>query len=557
MRALTFLLLLTIGLGADAGGIDSVRLRAESERSRVVFDLADAVTYRAFQMKNPNRVVIDIQNTAYPKNLSLPAPTDSSDAHLFNVLQRMRYAVRNEGDLRIVLDLNDGVDLQHTLLPPRQAYGHRLVIDLYRQHGSQTRMAAPIPKPSSKEHIITPATAIPKSNVMVENKELDSENDTAKTLVERSVPSSKILTGETPKLAVPAGSSDNGARALALLNGEKAIVDTDSSTTKEPKPSLQKISTQKKVSSSPEATTVNSKQVETPASQTTSKKPPRNVVIAIDAGHGGHDVGAIGPKGTYEKNIVLQISRELAATINKQQGMRAILTRSSDYYVGLRDRMQRARRQEADLFISIHADAFKDRRVSGSSVYVLSQHGASSEAARWLAENENAADLVGGVSLGDKDDVVKSVLLDLSQTASIDASIDAADTVLAALKKIGKVHKPAVQHAGFMVLKSPDIPSLLVETAFISNPKEEAKLRSKRYQRKLARALTDGVMRYFNENPLPDTRFAENYRRRHKVNSGDTLSEIAERYAVSMESIKLANEMSRDRVRTGEILTIP
>lgn len=536
MRALTFLLLLSIGHGLSAGGIESVRLRAETERSRVVFDLQDAVTYRAFQMKNPARIVIDFQNIAYPKSLSLPVGNDGDDS--FAVLKRMRYAVRNEKGLRIVLDLNDGVDLQHTMLPPRQDYGHRLVVDLYRKDSNRTQLPTSTAETKAKQTVVADATKLE-----------------TKKIGERAAESAQTIV-PPPEIAT---NGDNGARALALLNGKKDAAGNESSMAPKESgapagksPERRTVSTT--VDSAPKQARAKSTEL---AKSPDTLKPPRNVVVAIDAGHGGHDVGAIGPKGTYEKNIVLQISRELAATINKQPGMRAILTRSSDHYVGLRDRMQRARQQEADLFISIHADAFKDRRVSGSSVYVLSQHGASSEAARWLAENENAADLVGGVSLGDKDDVVKSVLIDLSQTASIDASIDAADTVLAALKKIGKVHKPTVQHAGFMVLKSPDIPSLLVETAFISNPTEEAKLRSKRYQRKLARALTDGVMRYFNQNPLPDTRFADNYQRQHKVNNGDTLSEIAERYAVSMESIKLANEMSRDRVRAGEILTIP
>ena len=281
----------------------------------------------------------------------------------------------------------------------------------------------------------------------------------------------------------------------------------------------------------------------------------RDIVVAIDAGHGGEDVGAIGPSGVYEKDIVLAISRELVAAINRLDGMRGVLVRTGDYYIGLRERMVKARAAEADLFISIHADAFKDRRVQGSSVYVLSQRGASSEAARWLAENENASDLIGGVSLDDKDDVLKSVLLDLSQTASLDASIDAANAILSGLKRLGKVHKRDVQHAGFMVLKSPDIPSLLIETAFISNPDEERRLRSKTFQRELAASMATGIRAYFEHNTPPGTRLAE--ARRHRVSRGDTLSVIAERYDVSMESIKLANNLSGDGVRLGEVLKIP
>ncbi len=229
----------------------------------------------------------------------------------------------------------------------------------------------------------------------------------------------------------------------------------------------------------------------------------RDIIIAVDAGHGGEDPGAIGPNGTHEKKVVLQIARKLVEAINRERGLRAVLTRSGDYYLPLRKRVELARRHKADLFISIHADAFTNRRVSGSSVYVLSNRGASSEHARWLAERENASDLIGGVSLDDKDSLLASVLLDLSQTASLEASIDVAEEVLAGLKKVGRVHKPGVESAAFAVLKSPDIPSLLVEAAFISNPQEEKKLNSSAYQRKLASAVAAGVKRYFEDN-APD-----------------------------------------------------
>ena len=234
----------------------------------------------------------------------------------------------------------------------------------------------------------------------------------------------------------------------------------------------------------------------------------RDIVVAVDAGHGGEDPGAIGPHGTYEKTVVLKIAKELVKMINRERGMRAILTRKGDYYVPLSKRMELARRQKADLFISIHADAFTNRKVSGSSVYILSSRGASSEHARWLAEQENASDLVGGVSLDDKDNQLAAVLLDMSQTASEEASIDAAGKVLAGLKKVGKVHKPGVESAAFAVLKSPDIPSMLVETAFISNPQEEKKLRSSSYRKKLARAMASGIKRYFQLNAPEDTLLA-------------------------------------------------
>lgn len=231
----------------------------------------------------------------------------------------------------------------------------------------------------------------------------------------------------------------------------------------------------------------------------------RDFVVAVDAGHGGEDPGAIGPRGTHEKAVVLQIAKKLARALNQERGIRAVLTRTGDYYLPLRKRIELARRHKADLFISIHADAFTNPRVRGSSVYVLSSRGASSEHARWLAERENASDLVGGVSLDDKDNLLASVLLDLSQTASLEASIDAAENILQGLKKVGKLHKPGVESAAFAVLKSPDIPSLLVEAAFISNPQEEKNLRSSAHQQKLVQALAAGVKRYFEANAANGT----------------------------------------------------
>ena len=235
----------------------------------------------------------------------------------------------------------------------------------------------------------------------------------------------------------------------------------------------------------------------------------RDLIIAIDAGHGGEDPGAIGKNGTREKDVVLAIARELALKINSEPGMKAILTRSGDYFVPLRDRMRRARAQQADLFVSIHADSIRDRSIDGSSVYILSQRGATDEASRWLAERENASDLIGGVSLDDKDDVLASVLLDLSQSASLNASQVAAERVLHQLTQAGEVRKHEVQQARFMVLKSPDIPSMLVETAYISNPQEEMRLRTPLQQARLAAAIRQGVHDYFYANPPQGTRVAQ------------------------------------------------
>jgi N-acetylmuramoyl-L-alanine amidase len=283
----------------------------------------------------------------------------------------------------------------------------------------------------------------------------------------------------------------------------------------------------------------------------------RELVIAIDAGHGGEDSGARGKRGTHEKDVALAIARRLAKLVNKEPGMRPVLIRDGDYYIGLRQRIEKARKHRADLLISIHADAFRDRSVQGSSVFVISRRGASSEMARWLAARENAADLVGGVSLDDKDDLLAEVLLDLAQTATLEASDEVANKVLAEMKRVGKVHKKRVQHAGFVVLKSPDIPSLLIETAYISNPAEEKKLKSARHQQKVADAIMKGVRSYFSANPPPGTLLAQISSRRHVIRRGDTLSHIAQRYGVSMRSLRATNKLTNDQLLVGKVLAIP
>jgi len=294
--------------------------------------------------------------------------------------------------------------------------------------------------------------------------------------------------------------------------------------------------------------------------KTVSKNGLRDIIVAIDAGHGGEDVGAIGSRGTHEKNVSMAIAQRLKALIQAEPGMQPVMTRNGDYYVALRKRMKIARERKADLFISIHADAFRDPRVRGASVYTLSSRGASSEAARWLAKSENAADLVGGVTLDDKDDLLASVLLDLSQTATRQVSTEAAAKVYHQLKKLGKVHGKRVQQAGFVVLKSPDIPSILVETSFISNPDEERKLNDPRHQKKLAKAILGGVRSYFETAPPPGTLLAAKKPTapaKYIISRGDTLSGIASRYQVSLAALRNINRIAGDRIRIGQVLRIP
>lgn len=278
-------------------------------------------------------------------------------------------------------------------------------------------------------------------------------------------------------------------------------------------------------------------------------------VVAIDPGHGGEDPGAVGPSKSYEKYAVLKIAKRLKKLVDAEPGMKAVLTRTGDYYVGLRKRMDIARENKADVFISIHADAFHSPKVRGSSVFTLSRKGASSEAARWLANRENASDLVGGVSLDDKDNLLATVLLDLSQSATNESSVTLAKNLVKHLRNVGKMHTKRVQHAGFVVLKSPDIPSILVETAFISNPFEEKNLKSSRFQQKMANAIFQGVKSYKLQYQFSHMHTAS--LEQHTISKGDTLSTIARRYEISVADLRKANNLRDDSLRIGQVLTIP
>ncbi len=424
-------LLLSCALAYAGATVEDVRIWSENGKTRVVLDLSESAEHKIFTLRGPDRIVVDLKNSRLGSALkTLPAGTGA--------VRGLRSAVRADGQLRVVLDLTEGVRSRSFVAGPNGTYGDRLVIDLQK-----TSTSTPV-KTASEEY-----------------------------------------------------------------------------------------------------------------------RPGRDIVIAIDPGHGGHDPGAVGRGKTREKDVVLQVSRELARRINAEDGMRAVLIRSSDIYIDHRERTAIARRHQADLFISIHADAVEDRRAAGASVYALSLKGASDEAAMQLAQRENAAVTVGGVSLDDKDDVLASVLMDLSQNASLSASLDVGAKVSRELSRVAKMHRTKVQQAGFLVLKSPDMPSILVETAFISNPAEEKRLRNRKHQERLAEAVLAGVRAYFYTNPPPDTQIAMELRGeperqvRHKIRRGDTISEIAARYNVSAASIRRANKLSNDRIQVGQTLNIP
>ena len=459
LRIFLGLLLLTTSLSSWSASIDGLRLSQSDDNTRLVFDLNSSIKYNTFTLSNPDRIVLDLLQTAPPHQLKLPDLTNSP-------IRDIRHAVWDKNTLRIVLDLKQAVKYESQTLQPDQGYPHRLVVDLKSPNtlAKQTKKAVPT---------VTIAKAVPVAPAQITEK-----------------PAEIVVT----------------------------------------KPELIPIATK---------------------STTTMAK--RDIVIAIDAGHGGQDSGALGKRGTKEKTVVLAIAKRLAKLVNKEPGMRAYLTRDRDIFITLRQRIKRARNNNADMFISIHADAFKNTKARGASVFVLSDRGASSEAAQLLADKENAADLAGGISLEDKDDLLASVLLDLSQTASLEASLEVANTVLSGLKRVGNVHKKYVESASFVVLKSPDIPSVLVETAFISNPEEERKLNSASHQNKLARAMMSGIRNYFQRNPLSNRETVQ----QHTVSRGDTLSIIARRYQVSMAQLKNRNNLKSSEIKIGDTLLIP
>ncbi|MFM1593597.1 MAG: N-acetylmuramoyl-L-alanine amidase [Woeseiaceae bacterium] len=289
----------------------------------------------------------------------------------------------------------------------------------------------------------------------------------------------------------------------------------------------------------------------------------RDIRIVIDPGHGGKDPGAIGPNGTWESVVALAVSQRLAEQINKTQDMRAFLTRSGDSFVPLRDRMEIARERKADLFVSIHADALDNNpRVRGASIYTLSDKGAVDEASKRLAKRENEDISIGDVSLSGKDDSFASLMMDLSQGATNEASLEIGEFVLTELSRVSSIRKKKVQQSGLLVLKSPDVPSILIETTYISNPNEEKKLKDRNFQNKLANAILKGVRNYFLVNPPEETKFAKNLQNQSRtisyiVRRGDTLSEIADLYSISLSVLRRFNQINGSNIKIGQTLQIP
>ena len=422
-------------------------------RAEVLLDTTAGFT--TLSLSGPDRLVVDLPATRLRKGVALPGAT--------GVIKAVRTGQPVPGTVRVVFDLSAPIAALKPHMEPTPG-GARLVLEWPGDGKADNSMP-----------VTMPAT-----------------------------------TAATPPATLPADLAvkpDSGPSPAQILEGASTTVNADPAAPR----------------SIPPAPIVAAPQATSPSAMSTPVAPPqgatktvqqimrggmRPLVVAIDAGHGGQDPGARGGNGSREKDVTLAVARELARQVNATPGLKAFLTRDTDVFIPLAQRYQKARAAKADLFVSIHADAFNNPAASGSSVFVLSQRGASSQAARWLANQENAADLVGGVRLQDKDNTLASVLLDLSQSATMKASEDIAGHVLSGLKRLGKTHKAQVERANFVVLRSPDVPSMLVETAFITNPEEERKLNDPRHRTDLARAILDGVNAYFTRQPPPGTLYA-------------------------------------------------
>ena len=490
-----------------AGEVRQVALETGSTGTRAEIALSGSGGYKTLTLAGPNRLVVDFPDSSAVRNLKLPTPK--------GVVTAVRTGQPVPGTFRVVFDLAESVAPFKPQLV-KQGEDSRLVIEWPGDAPASVASAPATPAPTTTEPAPTPVAAQPTPAPAAATTQTlpptpaeaaQARNDAARAtaLLTASVRQQASASAATPvptpaaptattvnvAAAGTANAASNSASPAAILAGQPTTASVPA----------------------PVPTTVVPAQPPRPvmpsdASRVKMQSGMRPLVVAIDPGHGGQDPGAVGPTGKREKDITLAVARELARQVNATPGLKAFLTRDTDVFIPLPMRAQKARSAKADIFISIHADAAENRAATGSSVYVLSTKGASSQRARWLADKENAADLVGGVRLQQTEGTLANVLLDLAQSGYMKASEDAAGHVLGGLKRIGKNHKPNIERANFAVLRTSDMPAMLVETAFISNPDEERRLMDPAYQRQIAGAVLDGVHTFFSRQPPPGTLYA-------------------------------------------------
>jgi N-acetylmuramoyl-L-alanine amidase len=561
---------------AAAEDIRGLTVVESGGRTKALIEVPDTVEYSVFALSRPNRLVLDLHNSRFAKGFNLPGPN--------GVVSNIRTGQPSPGEARVVFDLSDSV---HT----RSYFQHegartQLVVELADSNAPSIASASTSPGVTSNADRSGVRDAPMQASA--------TQSATTQASVTQSTPS-KSNTAPTNPMPVPVTQpiSDKvtAIETIPAPPSHPSVAELRQLNPKVPPPVSTVVITPSPVAGEPETFTTPENAQHVPIVSMPKRNGARTVhdlfgarqrklVVAIDAGHGGQDPGAHGLNGSLEKNVTLAVARELARQINAEPGMQAVLTRNSDTFIPLAERYRIARKAKADIFISIHADADPTHTATGSSVFVLSQRGASSQAARWLADQENAADLIGGVSLGDKDSTLASVLLDLSQSATMRASDEVARNVLTSLHDLGRTHKSQVERANFVVLRSPDVPSMLVETAFITNPGEEQNLNDPDYRSRLATAITGGVRDYFSANPLPGTIFARDDTPTpettttavpvqiaradtsastldHVVARGESLADIADQYGVSVRMLRSANGISGTHVKPGTHLAIP
>ena len=445
---------------ARGATIVAVRVWPSKDYTRLTIESDSAIKARQFFIAEPPRLAVDIDGIdLIPALRELVGKVKSDDPNISGI----RVGQNAPGVVRLVMDLKRPMLPQVFSLPPVAAYQHRLVLDLYPAQPVDPLEALIAERLAAGQALSVAGTAPDPLGKLI-----------AEQAGKTPPPSSTVASPAKPPTVKPP--------AIVLAEKDRPAIAASPATPSpqaEPPPPVR----------------------ERAENTATQAKTDRLVIVALDPGHGGEDPGAVGPGGTREKDVVLQIAHRLRDRINQQPNMRAYLTRDADFFVPLHVRVQKARSVKADLFISLHADAFFTAAPEGASVFALSEKGASSSAARWIADKENSADLVGGVNVKAKDAQVQRAMFDMSTTAQINDSLKLGSAMLGEIGNVGKLHKPRVEQASFAVLKAPDIPSVLVETAFISNPGEEARLRSDSYQIQLADALMRGIGRYFAKNP--------------------------------------------------------
>ncbi|HPN02193.1 MAG TPA: N-acetylmuramoyl-L-alanine amidase [Methylotenera sp.] len=463
-----------IALAADA--VIATRVWPSQDYTRITLESAKPFSYKMLVIENPDRIVLDIENIELSQMMkSFNDKVLPSDPYI----KQIRVAKFQQNTVRLVVDLKNAAKANAFSLKPMSEYQHRLVLDILPLQDPIMAMLA------ERENEQTPEVSATAT----------AENTATDVLPEQS-----------------GTQAENKPADVVVVQNEQALPTTQKTKPTEPPSSSEVKPTDVKLQETKPADNKAEEPVDQPKSEAKPevKKQGRQIIIAIDAGHGGEDPGARGASGSREKDITLNIAKKLKEKIDAEPNMQAVLTRDSDFFIPLHDRVVKARAMQADLFISIHADAFTNPAARGSSVFALSEKGATSASARYLAKKENESDLIGGVSLRVKDPILAKTLLDLSQTATINDSLKLGKAVLGKIADVNKLHKNHVEQAGFAVLKSPDIPSILVETAFISNPEEERKLNDDLYQAKLVSSILAGIKKYFASNPaLAKTKAAQ------------------------------------------------